>query len=103
MDGDDLYSITDYDDIRRFFKAYDVYIGHNITLWDAPTIERLLDIKIEGQLVDTLGLSWYLYPERGSHGLESWGEELGVKKPEILDWKGLSSAEQEIMEFYENS
>lgn len=37
--------------------------------------------------MDTLALSWYLYPERNFHGLESWGIDFGVPKPVVNDWK----------------
>ena len=71
----------------------DRIIGHNFIRYDAPTLERLLGIKIKAQLVDTLALSWYLFPERGRHGLEGWGVDLGVAKPTITDWSGLTIEE----------
>jgi len=40
--------------------------------------------------VDTLALSWYLDLNRDKHGLESYGEEFGVPKPEITDWESLT-------------
>jgi hypothetical protein len=61
-------------------------IGHKIITYDVPLLEKLLGIKIQARLVDTLILSWYLYPNRIKHGLEEWGEELGVQKPPIVDW-----------------
>lgn len=85
-----IKSTSDYDEMRKFFKSCDVLIGHNIILWDIPHIERLLDIKIEAEIIDTLALSWYLEPYRMKHGLEAWGEEFGIQKP-IIDeeeWKG---------------
>ena len=90
---DGIFSTTDYNDMRRFFTNFDVYIGHNITLFDVPVIERILDIKVEKQLIDTLPLSWYLFPERVSHGLEAWGEDVGIPKVEISDWHDLSIEE----------
>ena len=77
---------TDYDEMRKFFKGADVIIGHNIVLWDIPHMERLLDIKIEATVIDTLALSWYLYPNRPKHGLEMWGVTFGVPKPVVIDW-----------------
>lgn len=88
-----LKSTTDYDEMRKFFLSCDVLIGHNIILWDIPHIERILDIKIEAELIDTLALSWYLEPYRMRHGLEFWGEEFGVSKPKIDDWENLSIEE----------
>ena len=69
-------------------------IGHNIICYDIPVLEKIYNIKInKNRIIDTLGLSWYLYIGRKSHGLESWGEELGIEKPKIKDWKNLSNEE----------
>lgn len=84
---------TDYEVMREFFRTTDVAIGHNITRWDIPHLERLLGIKVETKIVDTLGLSWYLYPNRINHGLEYWGEFFGVPKPKIDDWENLTIEE----------
>ena len=83
------------EDIIRFFELTpdDTYIGHFVLGYDFKTLEKIYGIKEPKNVVDTLGLSWYLYPERAEHGLESWGEEFGVKKPEIEDWQNLSIEE----------
>ncbi|MGD9682629.1 MAG: DNA polymerase [Candidatus Obscuribacterales bacterium] len=90
-------SIFGPDEMREFFFRYEVYVGHNIRRWDFPeAVCRLLDLQVSktlpsgAKIVDTLFVSWYLYPERDSHGLESYGEEYGVRKPVILDWDSLS-------------
>jgi DNA polymerase III alpha subunit (gram-positive type) len=64
-----IKSTTDYDEMRKFFTSSDVLIGHNIYRWDIPVVQRLLGIKVTAQIVDTLALSWYLYPTQGKHGL----------------------------------
>ena len=87
--GGKLYDETDYDRERSFFTKADVLIGHNIIRFDIPHVERLLGIKINARLVDTLPLSWYLYPKRAKHGLADWGEEFGVPKPVVEDWDNL--------------
>ena len=84
---------TSYEGMREFFKSNDVFIGHNIQRFDIPAVEKLLGIKIKGQFIDTLALSWYLEPERVRHGLESYGEEFGVPKPKIDDWENLTVEE----------
>lgn len=91
-------TLTDYEDMRAFLSEPQILIGHNIIRYDIPVLEKLLDIKIpkETKLVDTLALSWYLYPNRKLHGLESWGEDFGVPKPEVVDW------ENESIEVYKN-
>jgi len=68
-------------------------IGHNFQRYDKPTLERILGIDIKYQIVDTLALSWYLYPEVTRHGLADWGEYFGVPKPVINDWENLSTEE----------
>lgn len=95
-------SIKKYSEMRTFISTQRILVGHNIVLFDIPILEKFLEIKIEAKLIDTLGLSWYLYStenrngkisKREKHGLESWGEELGVEKPPIADWKNLTSKE----------
>lgn len=88
--GETIYS---YGDMRAFLSTPRVYVGHNIIRYDIPTLERLLGIKMVGTFVDTLALSWYLYPDRVRHGLSEWGEDLGVPKPKIEDWENLTREE----------
>lgn len=84
--GGKVYDETDYDRERSFFEKADVLIGHNICRFDIPHTERILGIKIKARLVDTLALSWYLYPKRALHGLADWGEEFDYPKPKVEDW-----------------
>lgn len=81
---------TSYDNMRKFFTEATVLIGHNIIRFDAVVARKILDVKITAKLVDTLALSWYLEPDRPSHGLESYGEEFGVLKPVVDDWDNLT-------------
>ena len=74
---------------KSFFEGLstdDLLIGHNIIRFDIPILEKLLNIKIKAQLIDTLALSWYLFPTINRHGLEQWGERLKIEKPIITDW-----------------
>ncbi len=82
-------TITTTNGIRQFLEENPVLVGHNIIRYDIPVLEKLLGNKITSRLIDTLALSWYLYPMKPRHGLEAWGDDLGVKKPEILDWENL--------------
>ena len=89
-DGDTVNTLTTYADMQVFLSTLnnqDRIIGHNFIRYDAPVIERILNTKIPCQLVDTLALSWYLFPEENRHGLEQWGEKLGVAKPQVDDWE----------------
>jgi hypothetical protein len=88
------YTKTSYEDMREQMQDPDVvWIFHNGHSFDKPAMERILGCKLEGKLIDTLALSWYLFPKNNRHGLAWWGEELGIKKPEIDDWEGLSLEE----------
>ena len=92
IDNDkDIHSITSHNEMKEWLLQPDItLIGQNICRWDIPELEHVLDIKIEANLVDTMGLSWYLWDNRHTHNLADWGEELGIKKPGIKDWKNLS-------------
>ena len=86
-------SITNYNDIRNFFKVRQNLVGHNIIKYDIPVVEKILGIEVTTKLIDTLALSYYLYPYKKKPGLESWGEELGFPKPKITDWTSLTIEE----------
>lgn len=81
-----ISTTTSYKEMKTFLLSADVLVGHNITRWDIPHLERLLDIAITAKLVDTLALSWYLEPKRIMHGLDSYGDEFGIPKPKVEDW-----------------
>ena len=80
---------TNYENMKKFFTKAEVIVGHNIVLFDIPVVERILGIEVKAKVVDTLALSWYLFPKRVRHGLEWWGEDYGVPKPVIDDWDDL--------------
>lgn len=84
------FTMTNYDQIREFFLNEAILVGHNIIRFDIPVAEKLLGIKITSRLIDTLGISWYLYPLELKHGLEEWGVVFGVPKPVITDWTNQS-------------
>lgn len=86
----DIRVMTDYDEMRELLLRPDVtFVMHNGICFDFPQLEKVLGVKIRAKIIDTLPLSWYLFPERDKHGLESWGEEFGIPKPAIDDWENL--------------
>jgi hypothetical protein len=86
--GGRLVSTANYGNIAKYVSHKDrVIVGHNIIRYDIPTIERIIGCKVEAKCVDTLILSWYLFPERPRHGLADWGEYFGVPKPPVEDWE----------------
>ncbi len=81
-------SLTSYEEIIKFLMQEDLtLIGHNVICYDIPVLNKILGIKIKAELIDTLPLSWVLYPQYKKHGLEAWGEIFGIPKPEISEWK----------------
>jgi hypothetical protein len=91
INEDRLFTLTNYDEIRKVFLESDTLIGHNIIRFDIPHLERLLGISLEQKfIVDTLGLSWYLYHDNHLSGLEFWAKEFsGREKVQIKDWHNL--------------
>lgn len=86
-------TLTDANDIREFFKQDAIFVGHHIIGYDFKALHKIYGVVRPKLIVDTLPLSWYLYEDRASHGLESWGDDLGVAKPKIEDWKDQSSSD----------
>jgi hypothetical protein len=93
MEDGKLSSTTKYAQMRSMLTKADVLIGHNITRWDIPNLERVLNIEVNAKLVDTLALSWYLEPKRVIHGLDSYGADAGIPKPKISNWDDLTVEE----------
>lgn len=89
-------TLNKYSEIIELLSQELVLIGHNIIQYDIPVLEKLLGIKVKAELVDTLGLSWTLFPKESKHSLEAWGEFFGIKKIEITDWDSLSEQKYNI-------
>lgn len=88
-DGE-IRSATSERDMKNLLLREDItLVMHNGCMWDVPNLERVLGITIKAKVIDTLALSWYLYPTRIKHGIASWGEEFGVPKPVVEDWQNL--------------
>ena len=84
-DPEKVITTVDYENIRKMFSKTDiVIIAHNCVSYDIPVIERLVGVDVKCRVVDTLWLSWYLYPKRAKHGLADWGEYFGVPKPALI-------------------
>ena len=92
-DGKDYKTIFDYSDMRDLILSQHGLVGHNIIRYDVPLIEKILGIKIKSRLFDTLPMSWVLNYNRSKHGLESFGEDFGIPKPQIDDWHNLTNEE----------
>jgi len=85
------FTLTDDKNIAKLFGDPEhILIMHNGISYDGPVVSKILGIDVKAEIVDTLYLSWYLYPKMLRHGLEKWGEELGHAKYAISDWENLS-------------
>lgn len=72
-------------------------VAHNAISFDIPLAEKLLGLDLSSlMVVDTLFLSWYLNTSRRMHGLGTFLEDYGVKKPDVEDWENLTYEEYEF-------
>ena len=88
-DHDD--SLPSMEEFIKALQATDILIGHNIIRWDILHLERLYNISLsDKKVIDTLILSRLNNlsrpATRGKHGLDPWGEYVGVSKPPVEDW-----------------
>lgn len=81
---------ADRNKISKFLDRDIVLIMHNGICYDRNALKFFGYDVSKVHFVDTLALSWYLDLNRPRHGLESYGEEFGVPKPEIKDWNDLT-------------
>jgi hypothetical protein len=86
-------ALTDKESIISFLQVQPLLVGHNIICYDLPVLKKLYGYTHTGPCFDTLPISWYLFPNEKEHGLEKWGESLGVPKPIIEDWQNLTLEE----------
>lgn len=83
VDGENYHTTTVPEKMCNILESYDTAGCHNSFRHDFPLLDKLYGFKYKGLKVDTLFLSWTLFPRRPKHGLESWGEEFGVPKVEV--------------------
>lgn len=88
-----IKSTNKEEDVRTIFENPDnVIVGHYFIPYDAPALEKMFGFKIKATIIDSIGLSWYLYNTQKKHGLEEYGVQLGYPKVEVNkeEWKTLS-------------
>lgn len=89
-----IKSTNKYEDINKLFSNPDnVIAGHFFLGYDLPALKKMFpSICFKAHIIDTLPLSYYLYNDRSSHGLEDWGVELGFEKVKVdkSEWKTLT-------------
>src|SRR5690606_14944541 len=92
-----------FEDIQKVVgNPNNTLVFHNGISYDKPVLEKI-GFEFKANIIDTLGISYYLYPEKNKHDLVEWGEFFGVPKPEIEadEWKGISKEKEYIINYYE--
>ena len=77
-------------EIQELLSKPIILIMHNGICYDKNALKHFGYDLSNVQFVDTLALSWYLDLNRDKHGLEDYGVEFGIPKPEIVDWESLT-------------
>ena len=85
-----MWTIHDKETISKFLNRDIILVMHNGICYDKNALIHFGFDVSKVHFVDTLALSWYLDLKRDKHGLESYGIEAGVPKPEIKDWESLT-------------
>ena len=87
VDTKDMFTFdnTQLDEGYNMLQSATKLIGHNISCFDVPVLERLVGIDFTGiKIVDTLVLSRLFKPIREQHhGLLAWGYRLGFLKGQL--------------------
>ena len=92
--------------LGKYLDRCDVLIGHNFIQYDVQLVKKFLnydwykgafELDDERRIIDTLVMSRTQHVDRpaikgvkGPHGLASWGERMGIPKPEHEEWKVFS-------------
>lgn len=99
--SDGIWQIKDTPDYDNMIKVLtnpnNVIVFHNGYLFDSVILSKILNIEIKAEIIDTLPISWVLFPNRIKEGkrwgLGSFATDYGFKKPEIESWTDLTYEE----------
>ena len=70
----------------EYLQSVDTLIGHNILGYDIPVIEKLHNVTLHADVIDTLVLSRLYQPVReNGHSLKTWGYRVKSPKQEQPD------------------
>lgn len=77
--------------IKSILEKDCIIVGHNFIDYDIPAIKKIYpDIEVKATIWDSLFFSYGLFVDsRMRHGLDSWGDTVGIKKVKVADeeWK----------------
>jgi hypothetical protein len=77
--------------VKELFSDVTEHVGHNLINYDIPAVERILGVKVTGDVTDTLILSRLYNPNlEGGHSLDAWGQRLKFPKGDYHDWTRLT-------------
>lgn len=92
-----IKSTNKQEDVEKVFCNPDnIIVMHNGRRYDKIAVEKIYGIKVTATIIDSLALSWWLYPTRAKEGkkfgLAYFGEDYGIPKPivEKDEWKTIS-------------
>lgn len=93
-----IKSTPNEEDVKKVFCNPDnIIVMHNGRRFDKAALEKVYGFKVTATIIDSLALAWWLYPTRAKEGkkfgLEYFGEDYGVPKPKVDDWKNLTYEE----------
>jgi len=86
----EVFKYTNIEEGLEDLLSSHILIGHNISGFDLPLVEKLYGMKYTGTVRDTLCMSRLFNPERFQHSLDSYGTQLGRAKPVHEDWSRYS-------------
>lgn len=82
-DGQKVHTTTDHSIFTEALSSEKYIACHNAFTHDMPLLKRLHGYTHKGIVMDTLWLSWYLWPSRSEYSLESFEKQSGIKKVKV--------------------
>ena len=82
-DGVNYHDTTNPNEFLDELSEHSHAGAHNSFRFDFPLLKKLYNYDYKGIQIDTLWLSWYLFPRMTKHGLDYWGELLGYPKVKV--------------------
>ena len=110
------YNPDNLEDALELLKKATLLIGHNITGFDIPAINKVFNYEYRGAVFDTLLCSRLIWTNRqeldfklkevppkliGKHSLESWGYRLGLRKGDFKESNTFDIWTQEMQDYCE--
>ena len=86
-DCEQVYPLSE---LQAFLDTGPILVMHNGITYDGPALTMLGYDVSKVRILDTMYLAWYLEPLRMRYGLAEYGEEFGIPKPLIDNWKDLA-------------